>query len=174
MLVTLIADASFCPDTGAAGYGYWVVCARGRRIGSGAMKSIVANNNSAEMMAIANGLYQSYTHGLVLPGDHVLVQTDCQAAILGFEGRRKNITAEEVGVAVYLTNLKSAIGITLGFRHVKGHTSGKTRRTWVNNNCDALAGKAMAQARKVILTARSSDSNDASTLPCLPDIALTT
>lgn len=174
MLITLITDASYCPNTGAAGYGYWVVCARGRHVGSGAMKNAVANNNSAEMMAIANALYQSYNHGLVLSGDHVLIQTDCQAAILGFEGKRKNITEEELGVAAYLVKLKSTIGITLGFRHVKGHTRGKTPRTWVNNNCDALAGKAMAQAREAIIAARSANLGPTSSLPSLPDLEVTT
>lgn len=30
MLVTIVSDASFCVDTGAAGYGIWIACDRGK------------------------------------------------------------------------------------------------------------------------------------------------
>lgn len=163
MLVTIIADASYCHETGAAGYGYWVVCGRGRHIGSGSMKTPVANNNSAEMMALANALHQALGLQLIQPKDHVLLQSDCQAAIGGFIGNRHNITQEELGVAAYLKALVAKAGVTVSFRHVKGHTKGKTPRTWVNNNCDALAGLAMREARKKILQNKLIEGGDSRT-----------
>lgn len=157
MLITIIADASYCPDTGAAGYGYWVVCTRGRHIGSGSIKKPVANNNAAEMMALANALHQAHAMDLVQTGDHVLLQTDCLAAIGGFTNQRKNITQEELQVAAFLKSYVQKIGVTVSYRHVKGHTRGKTPRTWVNNTCDDLAGKAMKMARKKILLSQAEE-----------------
>lgn len=38
MRVTIISDASFCPNTKAAGYGGWVVCNRGNNANGGPLR----------------------------------------------------------------------------------------------------------------------------------------
>lgn len=147
MRVTIIADASFCPDTHAAGYGFWIACDRGKRGGSGAVKTRVANNIAAEMIALVNGLYTACRYGLVAKHDEVLLQTDCLAAIDAFAGNRGRISQEEIELVQYLERLKTEQKLTIQFRHVKGHTDGSTPRLYINNMCDELARKSMRRAR---------------------------
>ncbi|MEZ2310815.1 ribonuclease HI [Paraburkholderia sp. RCC_158] len=146
MLVTVIADASYDPQTRAGGFGYWAVSERKRESGGGPFKSLSRNNNVAEMMAIMNGVHLAFVHGVALPGDAILAQTDCQAAILAFEGKRV-LQPDETILVEGLKTLLELKGATVRFRHVKGHTSGKEPRLWVNNHCDALAKQGMREAR---------------------------
>ncbi len=149
--VTIIADASYCPLTGAAGYAFWIASTRGKLGGSGGMKDRVVNNIAAEMMALLNGLHQACKKGLVQVGDNVLLQTDCQSAIDAFNEQRRNITTEELSLVVYLRKLITVMHITVRFKHVKGHTAGLDERTFTNNKCDYLAGIAMKEARTKLL-----------------------
>lgn len=91
MRVTIIADASFCPDTNVAGYGYWIACERGKDGGGGEMKGRVESSLIAEMQAVVNALYISIRKNLVQANDHVLLQTDCEGAILKFKTGKKCI-----------------------------------------------------------------------------------
>jgi ribonuclease HI len=148
MLVTIIADASYCPDTGAAGYGFWIASARGRRSGSGSVRQPVTSSISAEMMAMVNGFHQACVWGLIQPKDSLLLQTDCQSAIHAFQNMRFRMSTEEVAVVARMRLIAATYDVETSFRHVKGHTSGKTPRTWVNNECDRLAGAAMRVTRE--------------------------
>lgn len=150
MRVTIIADASHCPETHAAGYGFWIASERGKNGGSGAFKELVATNNQAEMMALVNGLHTACKRGLVQAKDAVLLQTDCMHAIGAFEGKRTNMPPKEQELVSYMRKLCTTMEITVSFRHVKGHTAGLDPRSFVNNQCDALAKKAMRRARSAI------------------------
>jgi ribonuclease HI len=147
MRATIIADASWCPNTHAAGYGYWIASDRGKQGGSGAIKDRVVNSIAAEMMALLNGLHDACRRGLVGAKDEALLQTDCQAAIDAFNGVRKNISSQELELVAYLAVLQKKVGFTVKFRHVKGHGAGDTARSFVNNTCDKLARSAMQRAR---------------------------
>ncbi|HDR9086283.1 ribonuclease HI [Burkholderia vietnamiensis] len=149
MLVTIIADASWDPQTRAGGYGYWAVSLRGRHSGGGAFKSLVLNNNVAEMMAVMNGLHMAFARQIACPGDTILAQTDCQAAILAFEGKR-SLNLDERMVVEGLKTMLEVKQATIQFRHVKGHTRGEKPRLWVNNRCDALAKTGMREARALL------------------------
>lgn len=155
MRVTIIADASYCPETRAAGYAFWIASGRGKRGGHGAIKDRVVNNIAAEMMALLNGLHQACVFGLVQPQDEVLLQTDCLAAIAAFENNRKSITKEELELVQYFLKLKSRASVSVVFRHVKGHTRGGEPRLWVSNKCDELAGAGMRQARHLFRQQRN-------------------
>ncbi|KVH64440.1 hypothetical protein WS89_03930 [Burkholderia sp. MSMB1072] len=146
MLVTIIADASWDPETGAGGYGYWSVSQRGRHSAGGALKSLARNNNVAEMMAVVNGVHMAFAHQIAMPGDSLLAQTDCQAAILAFEGKRL-LSVDERMIVEGLNRLIDANRADIRFKHVKGHTRGDVPRLWVNNHCDGLAKTGMRQAR---------------------------
>jgi ribonuclease HI len=147
MWVTIIADASYCPDTQAAGYGFWIASDRGKRGGHGGIKERVVNSIAAEMMALVNGLYMACRYGLADQGDTVLLQTDCQAAIDAFTHKRARITHEETDLVSYLETLAKDLQLTVMFKHVKGHTSGGTPRLFINNKCDELARDAMRKMR---------------------------
>lgn len=146
MNVTIIADASWCPDTKAAGYGYWIACQRGRRNGGGTIRRQVSTSQVAEMMAVVNGIWHGMVEGYIVRGDVLLVQTDCQNAINLFRAGDRG-TTEEREVLAFLGKLVQANELTLNLRHVKGHTSGDTPRTYVNNVCDKVAKKHMRGMR---------------------------
>lgn len=53
------------------------------------MKGKVESSHTAEMLAVCNSLHIALASELVQPGDHVLMQTDCLAAIYAFENKRE-------------------------------------------------------------------------------------
>lgn len=147
MRVTIIADASFCPDTQAAGYGFWIACERGKKGGGGEMKNPPSTNIAAEMQAAVNALHIAIRHGLVQADDDVLVQTDCMAAIDAFEKRRRNLSQHEKEAVDVIERLRRHHRLTLVFRHVKGHSGRKEARYVTNHMCDKRAKEAMRLAR---------------------------
>jgi ribonuclease HI len=149
MRVTLIADASFCSFTGAAGYGWWAASERGKRGGGGAMRDKVCSSSAAEMIAVVNGLHMAIKFELVQQGDHVLLQTDCMAALDGFQHRRsKQLNKSELAAFKKLYELKKQHRLTYSFRHVKGHSNIKEARYITNNLCDERAKVGMRLARR--------------------------
>lgn len=147
MRVTIITDASWCPTTKVAGYGFWVACERGRRRGGGTIKTLVPSSMAAEMMAMVNGLCQGMRLGIIASGDALLIQTDCQAAIDTFSKFRNPSDNVEAQVVAHMEELCRTGSLTVEYRHVKGHTAGRTPRTYVNNYCDAEAKKYMRARR---------------------------
>lgn len=149
MLVTVMADASHCPQTKAAGYGFWIASGRGKKGGGGAMKSLVSTSTLAEMQAVANALYIGLRCGLIQQQDRVLIQTDCEAAIFAFQALR-NVNEEEKKVVKWLYAMLNKHELKMEIRHVKGHSSSRAPRYAANNCCDKRALKAMRKARDKI------------------------
>jgi ribonuclease HI len=148
MRVTIISDASYCQDSRAAGYGFWIACERGKRGGGGAMRTEVECSNAAEAMALVNSLTVAISYQLVQDGDFVLLQTDSQAAIDAFEGRRHNsMTRGEREAVKLLRQLRSEHSLSVAFRHVKGHTNRAEARYVTNNLCDQRAKAGLREAR---------------------------
>lgn len=141
---TILADASFCPRTRAAGWGYWIASDRGKRGGGGELRRMRVGETSkhAEMMALVNALKVARAAGLVLDGDEILFQTDCIEAITCFRAKRpKRITD-------VMDQLTATLDVT--YKHVKGHTSRVTHtaaRFGANRACDERARHYMLQAR---------------------------
>lgn len=148
MRVTVIADASHCPDTKAAGYGFWAVSERGRHGGGGPMQVPIDSSSAAEMAAIVNGLYFALFKGIATKGDHILLQTDCQAAIDAFESKRRILTSDEKYAKARFFDIKKRNNVTVSFRHVKGHTNRTEARYVTNNLCDQRAKDGMRLARR--------------------------
>lgn len=146
MNVTIISDASWCPNTKAGGYGYWIACQRGRKAGGGVIRRRVTSSQSAEMMAVVNGVWHGLNDGYVLSGDVLLIQTDCLNAIDLFR-RGAGRTPEEREVIQFFHELLDGNALEVSFRHVRGHTNGDTPRTYVNNVCDKTAKKHMRKMR---------------------------
>ncbi len=161
MRVTIIADASHCGQTGAGGYGYWIASERGKQGGGGQIKDPVDGSGAAEMIALINALHIALKTGLVVQGDHVLLQTDCQSAIGAFQGQRFTLTKDEKRAKSTFFDLKRVHGFTFSFRHVKGHTSRPEARYVTNNLCDARAKAGMRLARARLRDAIGSERNEA-------------
>jgi ribonuclease HI len=153
MLVTILTDASWCPDTGAAGYGYWIASGRGKRPGGNVMKPAV-NPCHAEMMAIANGLTVALKAELVCDGDDVLIQTDSTNAIRALTSQElrygDQFTLDMAAVRDYVTNLVARHKLRMEYRHVKGHSPRPEARFKANNHCDERAKLHMRRARRRI------------------------
>lgn len=153
MLITILADASWCPDTRVAGYGYWIASDRGSEGGGGVMTTRqVASNTVAEMMALANALHHAMLLDLVQADDSILFQTDCIAAILGFTGKRMLALEQERLVNAYMRRSQRMLNLEFEYRHVKGHTRSREARFLANNHCDAQARSYMRQARMLFVT----------------------
>lgn len=152
MYVTIMTDASMCPETGATGFGFWVACERGKRPGGGPMRTLTRSSNEAEMMAIVNALHQAVKADLVQRYDTVLIQTDSTAAIGAFNGRRayESLTQGEQRAYDEFHNIRRKVGIVFDFRHVKGHTGIRDQRSMANHMCDKRAKAGMRQARTSI------------------------
>lgn len=148
MRVTIIADASFCPQTGAAGYGWWTACERGKQGGGGAIKDKVCSSSAAEMIALVNALDLSLRFNLVQGGDHILFQTDCMAAIDAYKGKRMELNKSERAAKKLFYDMKRQHDLTYSFRHVKGHTNRTEARFVTNNLCDMRAKAGMRLARQ--------------------------
>lgn len=147
MRVTIIADASYCPETGKAGYGFWIASSRGKRGGDGVLRGPVANNNAAEMMAILNAFHVGLNTGLVRHGDSILMQTDCQGAIDAFEGIRKALGEQEQELFDWYCKFCRVHNLRVRTKHVKGHSHLNDSRFIVNKICDRKARKQMRKAR---------------------------
>lgn len=147
MLITILADASHCPETKVGGYGYWLASKRGKKGGGGTFKGTVETSSLAEMMAVANALHIALTDHIVQMDDQVLIQIDCEAAIQAF-GYQRKLTPAEVKTVEYVQKLKKSFNLALEFRHVKAHTSNNDNRSLANKACDKFARKAMRKARE--------------------------
>lgn len=150
MLITLITDASHCPDTKACGYGVWVAGQRGKREFSGMFAKPLDNSLLCEMAAIVNGLYHGLKAGLICKGDTILVQTDCTSAIQGFLGSRKISHIEEREILEVYSKLLVSCELFIRFKHVKAHTGKQDKRSISNEVCDKKAKAWMKRMRNLI------------------------
>lgn len=146
---TIIADASFCPDTRAAGFSYWIASSNGKKRGSGAFKGRVHDSMAAETMALVNALHDAMTSGLVLKGDSILFQSDCVAALQCLE-TGTSAKKEIVLIISKFQHLVNKGAFVIKFKHVKGHTQNEGARFVVNRICDKFAKKHMQDARNSI------------------------
>lgn len=148
MRVTIVSDASFCPDTKAAGYGGWVVCNRGNNANGGAIRG-APNSGAAETMAICNVIWEGLKANLIYVGDHLIVQTDCATAIKVYEEARWTNEAEGSAFK-WLNDQIRKYNLTIEFRHVKGHSNVKDQRSKAQRFCDERARSAMKLERSKI------------------------
>lgn len=151
MLVTIIADASYCPINGLAGYGYWISSDRGSNGGGGPLSKgqKVRNSTVAEMMAIVNALYFALKDGYVRMQDTVLLQSDCMPALDAFTFKRHKLSEDEHLIVKKLNAFMLQYSLTLRYRHVKGHSGIKEARYLTNNLCDERAKAEMRKLRNV-------------------------
>lgn len=163
MHVTILADASHCPHTNAAGYGFWIASERGKTPGGGSMRQPVSSSLAAEMMAVCNALHAAITMELVKTGDIVLMQIDCVGAIKRFN--RIDIPVDgpdEKRAHKFFRELTKKHRVGVLFKHVKAHTKGKDNRHKANNHCDERAKEGMRAMRTALKELSLQKQQDAS------------
>ncbi len=142
---TIIVDASFCHQTGAAGYGVWVACDRGSKPFKGPLP-VPGSSSTAETMAIANALWHAIKEGLVIQDCKVLIQTDCAHAIRVYEEHNWN-NEKETSAYKWMLDVVKRHNLVINFRHVKGHSGTQDRRSNAQKYCDERAKEAMRSER---------------------------
>lgn len=153
MRVTIMTDASVCP-TGAAGYGFWIVSARGGTPGGGAFKSHIKDGYEGEFKAVVNALSYGVSNNLIQANDDLLVQLDNKGVIEILKGKAKPRADLEVAHAM-LKKILSTHNLKLKARHVKGHTNVKDQRSKANAMCDMRARLSMKEARRANANSQS-------------------
>lgn len=132
--ITLFADASFCPMTGAYGWCFWIkhgapaqtVLHSGGGVG-------LSGSQQAEVEALRQGLAK--VHEIGVKGKRIVVQSDCVGALATIESDLRQL--RQMGARLAYT------------KHVKGHQGNKDKRSSVNTTCDRKAGEHMEQFREV-------------------------
>lgn len=147
--ITIIADASFCSKTKAAGYGVWLASNNGKQAFEGPLHS-PSDNNVAEAMAIANSLWHGLQSGLIKPKSNILIQSDSDSAIKTLSFKNNPYCQQMRDVAQYVESLVTRYKLRIRYKHVPGHTIGADKRTKAQNHCDSAAKRQMLLQRSTM------------------------
>lgn len=170
MKLTLFVDASFCPNTKAAGWGSWSKrdgWDRGRFDG-GQLVCPLNNSTAAELCGIACAVWALHAGGHLLGVSVMMIQCDNIIALGLMQSVLPQGKASGSGNARDTQSLPAPRLAKLGksehealevirmaladvpvyLRHVKGHSNDDTGRSWVNTQCDAEARRHMEKRRR--------------------------
>ena len=117
----------------------------------------IENNNTAEMMAICNTIWEGINKGIIQRGDTLLIQSDCLSAMEKIKGVQRTNTVQEDAVLEYFEKTVRRNELSVRFRHVRGHTGKVEARFVANRMCDKRAKAAMrtARRRKIVQLAKA-------------------
>ena len=151
--ITVFSDASYCPDTHAAGGAYWARSDTHRAQGAFSLEGVTASHE-AEVMAACNGVLQlaqepSFRAELEQGRTTRLVLVvDCLAIKQALEGSPVPLSVTGRKAVTDVLALRKRLGFFLKVNHVKAHTGGKQPRQWVNRWCDTAAREKMMEGRQ--------------------------
>lgn len=134
-LVTMFTDASWNSKHRRGTWAMWAKL-NGHTIRySGIIKSPMPQSGTAELSAIANGLFVVKSRFDPCPDSLIIVQTDSAESIaalqIGSHNRRQDLELVQ-----YINKMIMDNGWRLDVRHVKAHKGTATRRNAVNTWCD--------------------------------------
>lgn len=136
--ITLFADASYCPQTGAFGWAAWIkhgTPARTLRLSGG---GYIEHSVAAECHALEQALVTLIDNAnITLQRVIVVVESDCVAALNWIRGQG------------WCTRLTGAGARHVKLKHVKGHRGHRDRRSSVNTWCDRTARERMQHYRAI-------------------------
>lgn len=145
LFATVISDASWCPETRAAGYACWVVCNGDRIRDAGPIPFAPETSNDAEIYALRRGVElarQSFK------ASALLLQSDCVGALhrFGLYGGQKKSRYTPISRTAMKDHFLGE-EFKVMCKHVKGHTNNPDARSYVNRWCDKEAGRFMKMER---------------------------
>jgi len=169
-LITIFADASFCPKSKAAGWGAWAMrdgWQRGRFMG-GVVRTSVRNSTEAELCGLAAAMLHLDTERMLSDVEAFILQCDNTAALGAIaqlptakwshsssERDSREVQRRIVCAPVERQAIDEIRMVTLArpiwLRHVKGHAHGQPNtsgRHWVNQQCDNQARRHMLERRR--------------------------
>lgn len=148
MIVTIFADASFCHDTKAAGWGCWIKNDIRSVTYSGVFHVSLASSAEAELCALVNATHKAVVQGHAPAGSFLVLESDCTRALDIIRGRLAHRgSLVEKAARRKLFELLENNRLRFKVKHVRGHQGGRNARSWVNETCDRLARTAMRSAR---------------------------
>ncbi len=155
-LITLISDASL--KDGKGGWACYLKREHQTHRAHGQLKGHISTSSEAETMAIANAI-ALLSKVNALKGDRLLIQADSTQAlgtILTFIPHAtvkhyssdpcailpaRVMTARQRAAAEYIRD-HTTNASRIFLRHLRGHQSDKSSRTWAHNWCDEMAKQA--------------------------------
>ena len=161
--VMIFADASWCSETRAGGWGAWIKADGAQSITTGAsLKGEIASAHVAELMALANAIHVAKANGFLAESAVVMLQSDCANALANIRRRLPGATNNRArgGCVITPTSRKRKLApgaaepleaiakiatehkLHIQVRHVPGHTAGEGRQ-YVNRLCDGIARRGM-------------------------------
>lgn len=145
--VFLFTDASYCPDTGAAGWAMVVIDRNCQRVASASLSQRLSTSADAERLALAHGVAAAIRLGFARPGVTLNVFADhmCLRNALSDAGRDD----ARGRLAKWLIGRMEDNGFTLEIRHVKAHVQKDAREYHheVNAIVDRLSRERMRERR---------------------------
>lgn len=167
-MITIFVDASFCPQTKAAGWGAWYKAKdqlKGITIG-GRFNLSMKSSSEAELCGIANTLHHLANKGNLAEDDVVMVQSDSLRSLNLMNKYLQNTTASdhekgapistgealthtprEAEAIAIISNITGDFKTKIYLRHVRAHNGVGDGRSWVNEQCDTIAKTHMRSAR---------------------------
>jgi len=147
-ICTVYTDASVCPHTKASAWGAWIKYDGLSFRFSAPFKEIKESVTTAEMAAIACGLFRAKP----VVGDRVsdtlfVIVSDCQDAIRKMSNPRACRTREERDIEAYVRIDSAESGYRLKINKVKGHSRHDGARSAVNDIVHKLALREMRKLR---------------------------
>lgn len=153
MLVSVIADASYCDEYKIAGLACWV---KSNRTQKGVFRKGVrsdpriVSSTLAELGAVVMGVHVAVKTKVAHYGDTVLIQSDCTGVFpyIVYPKTKLGSSQVEDEMIEVLMKYSTDYGLRYRYKHVKGHQNGSMGgRFAVNIRCDAEAYKAMKSRR---------------------------
>lgn len=147
---TLITDASWCPDTKAAGFGGWCAGTMGSGKVGGAIVDLLPSSQVAETVAVCNAIWMSMDKGLLVPNTELLIQIDNLNVIKLFEGKREPSNKHERKAFDWFKQTMYKHELRITFRYIKSHNNEAETKYYCHNLCDKEAKSFMRHRRSQV------------------------
>jgi len=146
--ITINTDASFHPESKAAGYAFYIVCDLFKIQKSGMFKRNPVSAMEAEIMCIGNAIATLLAQKELPTAKWLIINNDCtygmDAIKRSAKGIPRDVNALRQKLIIRLQSSENKM------RHVRAHSGIKDARSWVNEWCDTEAKKWMRIAHKKI------------------------
>lgn len=141
--ITVFADASFCPDTRAYGWCYWIKYDEGRSVVESGGGTNIVSAEHAEIEGLKQAIKE--VKRMVFFDKIIVIQCDCTGALRKIE----HLVQGFLGMGARKAYTK----------HVKGHRGYADARSSVNTLCDRKAREQMLKYRKLVRASQADINN---------------
>lgn len=142
----MFTDISLVPSSGLAAYAVWAKVDGNTMRDARLFKQPIHDSNVAEVCGIINGLYMVVTIIKPPTDSKIIAQSDSATALDVLRGINRNPLFK--GLVERCTAVLDGTGITVEYRHVKGHKGVRTPRNAVNTWCDRACRQVLRRAQR--------------------------